>query len=399
MNFNWIPNLFRGAPSRVNGESEASPLDRYVTVGTGVSDVTHQVLRKQLTIAPVVPSRNGETRELSPHTVVVQGGSPYTILPNRGNNVLATIAETLWVWAGRKDLSHLIKWLPRASEYSDDWNQTTKEGNWRAGYGPRLRAWNNRDGSVTDQLEVVVGRLQRSLETRQALFAIYDPAADSVAVSKDYPCNLIVHFLVRDGALNMHTYLRSNDVVFGYCINAFEWTFIWKYLADKLGIGLGSYHHTASSLHLYKHHYDKAAKIVDTYRAHPSFLQIYGGFGKLTPEALKKLCDRIFECGGREIVDEEEIPSFLRDFSVALFADNTFPEHDVEGFMGLMNQIRDKNLILAMLDLGQRRFASGLWSHPSLPQLFPLESDYAEVTSFLRYLDGHNAQSRALKNA
>ncbi|MBC8493093.1 MAG: hypothetical protein H8D43_04840, partial [Chloroflexi bacterium] len=47
----------------------------------------------------------------------------------RGNNPIATMAEVLWVLAGRNDMEYLTYYLPRAIEFSDD------EETWRGGYG------------------------------------------------------------------------------------------------------------------------------------------------------------------------------------------------------------------------------------------------------------------------
>jgi thymidylate synthase len=360
--------------------------DRYVTVAPSVSAATAQVLRKMLIIAPEVPSRNGKTRELSPHTVVIKdAGSPYTIMPHRGNNVIATVAETLWVWAGRNDVGSLSKWLPRASEYSDDWNANAKDGTWRAGYGPRLRRWSRRDGTIIDQLDVVVSRLQKSVETRQALFSIYDPDLDSIQSSKDYPCNLIVHLLVRDGVVNLHTYLRSNDVVFGYCINSFEWMFIWDYIADKLKMGRGSYHHTASSLHLYEPHFAKAERIVNTYRDAPVFPYSAAGLGDLSPADFTSACNDVYSRASTTIPKEGDVPQRLRDFATAIYSENALASHDVDGFVGLLSEISDLNLGLSLLELGQRRLSKPLWDHKALSLVFPAEHDYGSAASYLKY--------------
>src|ERR1700746_3163624 len=119
-----------------------------LTEGKSLSELTYKVLAKLDGLSSETASRAGNTKELSPHQLHLLPGlygepEPTTILPGRGNNPFATMAETLWVYAGRNDVGTLSKWLPRARDYSDDGKI------WDSGYGPRLRHWHNR----VDQIE------------------------------------------------------------------------------------------------------------------------------------------------------------------------------------------------------------------------------------------------------
>jgi thymidylate synthase len=132
------------------------------------------------------------------------------VTPSRHNNIFATIAETMWVLAGRNDLAFLSRYLPRAQDFSDD-GQT-----WRAAYGPRLRNWHG-----VDQLRENLTLLRHELSTRRAVMSIFDPAVDFID-SKDIPCNNWIHWLIRDGQLHMNIAVRSNDIMWGFSgINTF----------------------------------------------------------------------------------------------------------------------------------------------------------------------------------
>jgi thymidylate synthase len=157
--------------------------------------------------------RGSLTREVRARLVEISHiRERYVVLPGRHNNVFASIAESMWVIAGRNDLDYLSAYLPRASEYSDDGRT------WRAGYGPRLRNW---DG--VDQLAEVVSLLRADASSRRAVVAIYDPNRDFVE-SKDIPCNNWLHFLARGGQVDLHVAARSTDIWWGFSgINAFEW--------------------------------------------------------------------------------------------------------------------------------------------------------------------------------
>jgi thymidylate synthase len=175
------------------------------------------------------------------------------ILPNRRNNVFATVAETVWVLAGRDDLAYLSHYLPRAGDFSDDGLT------WRAAYGPRLRDWNG-----VDQLHECAVLLGEEPSTRRAVMSIFDPARDFVD-SKDIPCNNWIHWLVRDGRLHMDIALRSSDVVWGLSgINMFEWSVLHEVLAHWLGVGVGDASYFISSLHLYDRHEERARSILES---------------------------------------------------------------------------------------------------------------------------------------
>ena len=214
-----------------------------------------------------VESRAGNTKELT--FVNIELTHPMereVLLPSRKASYPAQIAETMWVLAGRNDMGFMSKYLPRATEFSDDGLV------WRAGYGTRLRDAGIRinDGiydprfalESVDPLWNVVELLRRDPETRQAVISIWSNNLDSGVQSLDIPCNNWLHFLARDGKLNLHVATRSNDLIWGWSgINQFEWSSLLQLVAELTGLDVGSLHFSISSLHLYERHYEKAAKI------------------------------------------------------------------------------------------------------------------------------------------
>lgn len=211
-------------------------------------------------------SRNGRVMEAT--HVGIRLDKPWQreiLLPGRKANIAAQIAESMWVLAGRNDIGFLSHYLPRAADFSDD------GATWRAGYGPRLRKWDNLPrGSRTsgqagpvDQLACVVELLRRDPLSRRAVMSIFDPTVD-FAESKDIPCNNWLSFSNRLGKLDLHVAIRSNDLMWGWSgINAFEWSVLQEVVAGMLGIQIGSLHFSVTSLHLYQQHWAKARRIAD----------------------------------------------------------------------------------------------------------------------------------------
>lgn len=231
---------------------------------SSATEALPHLLNNLLVGGSVVPSRNGETRELTmQHITIDQTTDPYIATPGRNVSLPAQIAETMWILAGRSDVEWLSNYLPQAPKFSDDGKT------WRGGYGPRLRGWSTDEfahgpgGDNVDQLKYIIDLLREDPDTRRAVFTIYDPATDSQP-GKDIPCNNWVHFLARDGKLHAHVAIRSNDVMWGWSgINSFEWSILNQVVAAYAGLHPGTITYDISSLHLYEHHYDKAQRIVD----------------------------------------------------------------------------------------------------------------------------------------
>lgn len=199
-----------------------------------------------------VEVRGTITRELLSQTVTFDLPLERCItVPHRKNNIFATIAETMWVIAGRDDIDFLTPYIPRAIAFSDDGER------WSGAYGPRLRNWHG-----TDQVAEVTSLLRSDPSSRRAVMSIFDPARDFVP-SKDIPCTNWLHPIVRDGAVHLDVVMRSNDIIWGFSgINSFEWTVLLEMLAEWLGVRVGSVTFFISSLHLYERHGERAARIL-----------------------------------------------------------------------------------------------------------------------------------------
>lgn len=215
-----------------------------------ITSATVGALRDIASSGEIMTVRGNEVRELRNRvTVLTAPAERCLFVPHRGHDVFAMLAETMWVLAGRSDVAWLSTFLKRAKDYSDDGVV------WRAGYGPRFRNWNG-----IDQLDEVRRLLVADLGTRRAVMTLFDPDRDFV-VSEDIPCNNWLHWLVRGGRLHLNVAVRSNDVWWGFSgVNAFEWSVLHELMACWIGVPAGEITYFASSLHLYKRHYDNAAK-------------------------------------------------------------------------------------------------------------------------------------------
>ena len=229
----------------------------YHFAGESLDTMLPGMLGRLLDVGGTVGSRLGEqTKELlHVHLDIAKPWRKENLTIGRKASLPAQIAETMWVLAGRSDIAFLSHYLPRAADFSDDGKV------WRGGYGPRLRRWGYEDKNGTwevDQLNFVIRLLREQPDTRRAIMQIYDPAVDA-APGKDVPCNDWLHFIRRDGRLDLHVAVRSNDVLWGLSgVNAFEWGALLEIVAAMVGAECGHLHFSTTSLHLYDRHFDRA---------------------------------------------------------------------------------------------------------------------------------------------
>lgn len=209
-----------------------------------------------------------------PYPVCIEITNPtdrYCRIKERKWNKTLPWIESLWIALGLNNLNtlpgHYVKSL---YNYSD--NGET----WRAGYGPRIRAYSGLDndyhvahpahrhvfsgkGRSVDQLAYVIEALKRDINTRQAIIEIGDPAKDCFSEgarllqTKDYPCTRLIQFMVVDGRLNCTIFIRSNDLIYGLsAVNIFNFTLMQEYVATLLNLPIGKYYHIINNLHVYE---------------------------------------------------------------------------------------------------------------------------------------------------
>lgn len=181
--------------------------------------------------------------------------------PVRVLNPAFAAAEMAWVLSGSDD-PWIFQYNRRLADYAD-------HGRLMGAYGPRLRRWHE----VIDQLARVRELLAADPDTRRAVVQLFDPDADFRGY-KDVPCTLGYHFLLRDGLLQMHTTMRSQDLWLGFCYDIFTATVIQELLAGWLGAGLGSYCHRVDSLHLYEGDLAAARRLPDAAGPGPMMTQL-----------------------------------------------------------------------------------------------------------------------------
>jgi hypothetical protein len=112
-----------------------------------------------------------------------------------------------------------------------------------------------------DQFPYIIQTLERDPDSRQAIDMIWRPRPGS---SKDIPCTLSLHFMIRDGKLELTTTMRSNDAWLGFPYDLFTFTRLQATVARLLSIFPGVYTHQVASMHLYESDFNRAETLLET---------------------------------------------------------------------------------------------------------------------------------------
>lgn len=169
----------------------------------------------------------------------------HCLSPVRRQNIVFNYAEALWYLSGRNDLDFIAYYAPRMRRYSAD--GVSLPG---TGYGKKLFSFGDRS---IDQIERAIDVLSRDdADSKRVFIQIFDANEDIYRRNIDVSCTLGLQVLLRDGALHLIAYLRANDAFIGFLSDVFSFTMIQEYLAARLGVPMGSYHHLVGSLHIYE---------------------------------------------------------------------------------------------------------------------------------------------------
>ncbi len=210
----------------------------------GYHDVLQAILKEGERTSP----RGQETREVVGMELVVR--KPWDMLPvgtGRGLNTKIAAVEALQLIGGAHYGDLMRKATPSGASAFDDTNR------FGGSYGTRIRT----------QLDAVVQRIMDDPDTRGAVLQLWDPLYELGEDGCSYMCTIAIQFLVRNDRLQTHVMMRSNDAWLGLPYDAFMFSQLGITVANLTGHCVGSYHHRATSMHLYAKHLEVADSVTD----------------------------------------------------------------------------------------------------------------------------------------
>ena len=205
----------------------------------GYVDLVQHVLKHGEHAAP----RGMNTKEIEDATIYisdVRAALPLGV--NRGTVPGIGAVEACQLLSGLSIPQLVIDIGPQFANYTED------DGLFHGSYGTRTKG----------QYDVMIERLRKDPDTRQAVVTIWNPERDMLEKKRDYPCTILHQFRIRNNKLNMSVYMRSNDVWLGAAYDFFQFTRVQLAMCSVLGIEPGTYAHHVGSLHIYENNYEAA---------------------------------------------------------------------------------------------------------------------------------------------
>ncbi len=205
----------------------------------------------------VVNSRGNEQRELLFADVKIADPTDLDITHQaRKFNSNYAILEFLWYLSRDPSVRNIGKVARLWKDIQDP------EGNAESNYGYYI---------FPDQWNFVIEELKGDRDSRRATIEIAK-SEHKRQNPKDIPCTEYIHFLIRNNELHLGVYMRSNDIIYGFCNDAFVFSLMQQMMLNELrgfyqNLRLGNYFHHAGSLHLYQRHYNLAKDILGDKRA------------------------------------------------------------------------------------------------------------------------------------
>ena len=199
-----------------------------------------------------VMSNNSSQTELLFQSMEISDPTKLSINhPSRKFSPIYSVLEFLWYLSGHRKTNNIGKcaniWLKIQDE------QKEVESN----YGTYI---------LGEQWDWILRELENDKDSRRCTIVIHQPH-HKTKNSKDLPCTQYLQFFIRDNKLHLGVNMRSNDIIFGFCNDIFNFALFQQLMLNELrtiypDLKLGSYHHHAGSLHLYEQHYNMRDNIL-----------------------------------------------------------------------------------------------------------------------------------------
>lgn len=116
-----------------------------------------------------------------------------------------------------------------------------------------------------DQVEYAIKVFKKDPTRRTVILHTWIPYRDLMKFGPkreetSSPCLVLAYPQLVDGQLHMFVVMKTNDLYNAWPGNAYAFTALQKYMAEKIGVKTGSYTHFSVSMHIYKDKWEEAKK-------------------------------------------------------------------------------------------------------------------------------------------
>lgn len=217
--------------------------------GDNFTDMYKELQEDLLYTGEIISPRGMKTYELLNCNLILTDPRDRLLYSNvRKHNYTYGSAEFLWYMSGSNLLEPVEFYLPRMREFSDDGKTLN------SAYGYRIFG---KQTNIPNQWLNAYNKLITDVDTRQAVITVHY-WKDINTRSKDVPCTMNLHFMIRDNELILLVQMRSNDAYMGLVYDVFSFTLMQEHMFNQLrlvdqykDLKLGPYIHRSDSMHLY----------------------------------------------------------------------------------------------------------------------------------------------------
>jgi hypothetical protein len=205
-------------------------------------------------------SRLGDVHEISGLSYQVNDMSSYQFSNESIGRLNYDYANKFYEWmvSGAVDHDILLKDYPNVAKFMEKPKSTDLPANFNTFYGPR----------ILTQLPFIIKELTEHPDSRRAVISIID-SDDLLLLDKpdetlEFPCCDSATFFIRDGRLNSHVHMRSQNMGQVLKLDMYLWGRFTCELAEKLNVPVGVFTSSVVSAHVFKKDFEYLDSLINS---------------------------------------------------------------------------------------------------------------------------------------
>lgn len=196
----------------------------------------------------ITDSRTGNSYEIMNMSVDIMDGSSFKFCNPLINRIDYNYAETFFqfMMSGRTDAESAFEAYPEVAQFVKKPKNSSLPENFNAFYGPR----------IASQLSSLIKELKDNPNTRRATVCILSEKDQILLTEPDnkleYPCTVSATFNIRDGVLNLHTHMRSQNTAIVMQLDFYLMGRLLEEVARLIGIPVGKFSSNITNAHIFE---------------------------------------------------------------------------------------------------------------------------------------------------
>ncbi|MDI6807160.1 MAG: thymidylate synthase [Candidatus Aenigmarchaeota archaeon] len=117
-----------------------------------------------------------------------------------------------------------------------------------------------------DQVQLAIDTLKKDPTRRSVVLVSWVPSRDSIKFGPkrektSSPCIVYIQPQIVENKLHLFVVMKTNDLFNAWLLNAYALTELQKYMAEQIGVEVGSYNHFSVSMNIYEDVYEQAEEL------------------------------------------------------------------------------------------------------------------------------------------